>query len=200
MDNVLNWVMQYKYLGIYGMQMLGILGLPIPDDSTLVFYGYLAHQGKLDFGWAWLAACLGSLSGITISYLIGRTLGYYLLEKHGARFGVTHEKIGRVHAWFQRVGKWGLAIGYFIPGIRHLNGFAAGLSELEFPVFALFAYPGGVVWTLLFMLLGNFLGEGWSRIPGAHRRVVLIAAAAVVVLAAAVYFILRRRKSARSSG
>jgi membrane protein DedA with SNARE-associated domain len=191
MDNILHWVMQYKYAGIFGLQFLGILGFPIPDDSTLVFFGYLVHKQQVGFAAAWLAACLGSLCGITVSYWVGRTLGYYLLERHGARFGITHAKIARVHAWFGRVGKWGLTLGYFIPGVRHLNGFAAGLSELEFPVFALFAYPGGAIWTFTFIWLGNLMGESWSRIPSEVKHIVLIAVAAAVA-AVAGYFLFRR--------
>jgi membrane protein DedA with SNARE-associated domain len=191
--------MHYRYAGIFGLQLVGILGFPIPDDTTLVFFGYLVSRSRLGFLAAWLAACLGCLSGVTVSYVLGRTAGHYLLERYGARLGMTPDRISRVHRWFERVGKWGLTFGFFIPGVRHLNGFVAGLTALEFPSFALFAYPGGAVWTLTFLGLGTVLGEGWTRAPETAKPL-LLAAAGAGIAAAASYFLFFRPRRAKPYG
>ena len=198
LDLIWQWILQVKYIGIYLIQMASVMGFPVPDDTTLVFIGYLVHRRTLDFAPTVVAAFLGTISGITVSYWLGRTVGHYLIEKYGARLGVTPEKVARAHAWFARVGKWSLTIGYFIPGVRHLNGFAAGLSKLDYPTFALFAYPGGAVWTLTFILTGVMLGEGWSRAPE-QLKDYLIPAGIALMLAAATVWWLRRRKANRKA-
>ena len=60
------------------------------------------------------------------------------------------------------MGHWALTFGYFIPGVRHFTAYAAGMSELEAPQFALFAYSGAVLWVGTFLSLGYFLGERWD--------------------------------------
>ena len=46
-----------------------------------------------------------------------------------------------------------------MPGVRHISGVFAGLMELPYKTFAIYAYIGGVVWSLLFINLGFFFGE-----------------------------------------
>jgi len=80
-----------------------------------------------------------------------------------------------------------------MPGIRHFTAILAGASGLETPVFALFAYSGGIVWVLTFVSLGYFLGDQWSRMSE-EVQYVLIALTILGVAAAVVYWWIRRRK------
>jgi len=194
--SILHWILQYKYFGIVGILGLGIIGLPMPDETTLVFLGFLVYQHKLNLLPTLLAAFLGSAGGMTVSYFLGRTFGLFLLHRFGPRFGLTESRVEQVHRWFERVGKWTLTIGYFVPGLRHFTALVAGSSKLEFPLFALFAYLGALLWSATFVLLGDFLGESWQRLAGQYRLQVL-AGLAVLALAAGVVLLVRwRRKKA----
>lgn len=117
------------------------------------------RNGNLHIPFTLLAAYAGSICGITLSYLIGRTAGHYLVNKYGGWIGLTHERLADVHAWFEKYGKWTLSFGYFIPGVRHLTGFASGMTELEYDKFALYAYTGAVVWVTTFLSFGYFFGR-----------------------------------------
>lgn len=188
-ENLSHWIIHYKYFGIYFLQAAGILGLPIPDDSTLLFMGYFIHRHRLEWAPTVLAAFLGSASGITVSYLLGHTFGLFLLHRYGSKIGLTEEKLEKVHTWFRRTGKWALVFGFFLPGIRHLNGYVSGSSKLEFSVFAAYAYPGAFVWVLVFILAGNWLGKGWTSLA-ARLRPIPLAILATGVLALAGYLLL----------
>ena len=72
---VLGWITQYGYFAIFLLLVCGIVGLPVPDETLLTFAGYLVFKGNLSLPLAFAAALGGSLSGITISYTLGRTLG-----------------------------------------------------------------------------------------------------------------------------
>jgi membrane protein DedA with SNARE-associated domain len=41
---------QYGYFGIYGLLMLGIFGLPLPDETLLLFCGFLGFEGDFRLG------------------------------------------------------------------------------------------------------------------------------------------------------
>jgi membrane protein DedA with SNARE-associated domain len=164
METALQLVNQYGDIALFLLLVVGIIGLPVPDETLLTFAGYLIFKGHLHFPTTLVAAFAGSVCGITGSYLIGRTGGLYVIHKYGRFLHVTPERLDYVHAWFERVGRWGLFFGYFIPGVRHFTAIIAGTSALEYPVFALFAYSGGLLWVSTFLTLGYFLGEEWQRI------------------------------------
>jgi membrane protein DedA with SNARE-associated domain len=39
MEAVFGWVTTYGYRALFGLLILGIVGLPIPDEALLVFCG-----------------------------------------------------------------------------------------------------------------------------------------------------------------
>lgn len=198
MDRIFEWVSTYGYGAIFVLLLLGIVGLPIPDETLLVFSGYLIFKGTLRPVPAFLTALAGSWCGISLSYTIGRGLGKGAVSKYGRHLHLTEERLDKVHGWFNRVGHWALAIGYFIAGLRHLTAIVAGMSKLEFGSFAAYAWSGGAVWVLTFILLGFFLGEQWRSIAElVHRDVgyaslALLLAIAVILL---IRFLLKRKQA-----
>ena len=193
------WIAHYGYFGIFGLLVLGIIGLPVPDETLLTVAGYLIYRGQLLLIPTGLAALLGSLCGITLSYVIGRATGYLVIERYGPKLHIKMERVHKVHDWFRRVGGFSLTLGYFVPGVRHLTAYVAGASELEYPTFALFAYPGGLLWCSTFITLGYFLGDRWNAIAGKVHEDVLIAAGALALLGGGYVLWRRRRASTRVS-
>jgi membrane protein DedA with SNARE-associated domain len=153
------WLCNYGVFAIFGLLALGIVALPIPEETLLVFSGLMVHQGTFALLPTFLAAFGGSVVGITGSYLIGHTGGLYLIKKYGGYVGFTDVKMAKAHNWFEKYGKWVLFIGYFIPGVRHFTGVFAGISDLEYHHFALYAYVGAFFWVLTFICLGYFFGN-----------------------------------------
>src|SRR5580692_11199589 len=73
MDGVLQWITTYGYGAVFVLLMLGVVGLPIPDETLLVFCGYLISKGDMKPLPAWLTAVAGSWCGITLSCTNGLT-------------------------------------------------------------------------------------------------------------------------------
>ena len=190
---ILAWITQYGYLAIFLLLVLGIVGLPVPDETLLTFTGYLVFKGHLVLPLAAAAALAGSASGITISYWLGRTFGLALIHRYGRYLRLTEEHINRAHRWFERVGHWGLTFGYFVPGVRHITAYAAGISEVRPHQFAAFAYSGAVLWVSTFLTLGYFLGEQWEVVvKEIHHYLLWIWGAGAILLAG--YLVWRRRR------
>src|SRR5215510_7155459 len=93
------WIGQYGYPAIFFLLVGGIVGLPIPDQLLLVISGYLVLTKSLAFGPTILAAALGSIVGITLSYALGRGSRSYL-----ARFRFAAARMNNASAWFERFG------------------------------------------------------------------------------------------------
>lgn len=182
-QQLLAWVTQYGYLAIFLALVFGIVGLPIPDETMLTFTGYLVFAGHLSLPLAFATALAGSISGITISYTLGRVLGMKVIHRYGRYLRISEEHFNKAHSWFERVGQWALTIGYFIPGVRHLTAYAAGISDLEPHRFALFAYTGALLWVSTFIGLGYFLGERWKAVEANIHHYLVLGAIGMAVLA-----------------
>jgi len=173
-ETLIQLLSHHGYPIIFVLLLLGIFGLPIPDEFLLAFAGALISKGRLHFVPTILSATLGSMCGITLSYVLGRTAGIHLVKKYGSRFGLSDEKINHIHMWFERAGRWVLTFGYFIPGLRHIMALIAGTSKLELSVFTTFAYTGGFIWSCTFILLGYFVGVRWAYMSREIHYIALI--------------------------
>jgi membrane protein DedA with SNARE-associated domain len=171
------WLLNYGSFALFGLLALGIIALPVPEETLMVIAGVLIAKGKIEAIPTIMAAYMGSMCGISVSYLLGRTAGRHIIESYGPWFGLTQAKLKSVHEWFESFGKWTLFFGYFIPGVRHFTGFCAGTSYLEYHLFALFAYTGGIFWASTFLSAGYFLGDYWHTayeyVNGVADKIVL---------------------------
>jgi membrane protein DedA with SNARE-associated domain len=200
-SSVLQWVAHYGYFAIYGLLVFGIIGLPVPDEFLLAGCGFLVFQGHLRLVPTFASALAGSMSGITGSYIIGRTLGWKFLHSRLGRFlHIKDELILRVHDWFDRIGHWALLIGYFIPGVRHFTAIVAGTSKLEPRSFAAFAYTGALAWVSTFLFIGYHFGKRWPEILALveHHLKLASAGAGAVLLAYVIYLLVKRQRGSNA--
>jgi len=189
---VLTWVSTYGYSAIFVLLVLGIVGVPVPDETLLISAGYLVSRGRLHPAGAFFAALAGSWCGVSLSYLIGRTLGLGAVHRFGKYMHLTEDRLAKVHRWFERAGHWALFFGYFILGIRHVTAIVAGTSKLEFRSFALYAWSGGVFWVATFIGLGYFFGERSREIAELIHRYVGWGSLVVLVVGGAIFLWHRR--------
>jgi membrane protein DedA with SNARE-associated domain len=165
-------------------QVLGIFGLPIPDELLMTLAGALVRRGTMHATATLAAAIGGSASGITLSYVLGRTVGSAALHRLAH---VPDDAFARTQRWFARFGHWLLTFGYFIPGVRHVTAIAAGAAPMSYAAFARAAYPGAVLWCLVFVGLGYWAGErGAALLALFHSHVRTTTALLAVVVAAGI--------------
>ncbi|WP_149453216.1 DedA family protein [Pasteuria penetrans] len=137
---------------------LGILALPLPDEFMMLLLGYLTLTEKIAIIPIFACAFLGSLTGVSLGFLIGRRYGYPVLVRHGPKFFITHQRLRLARMKFRKHGNWLLLIGYFLPGIRHLTAYMSGISGSSYRNFAAYAYTGAFLWCTTFIGLGRYLG------------------------------------------
>jgi membrane protein DedA with SNARE-associated domain len=193
MESAPVWISQYGYAALFLLLVLGIVGLPIPDETLLAFAGYLVFKGVLAWVPTVLTGFLGSVCGITVSYALGGSVGAYSVDRFGPWLRIKQAHMEQARKWFIHRGRLLLVFGYFIPGVRHLTAFVAGASRLSWKEFALFAYSGALLWSVTFITLGYVLEERWNRLSHTVHRIVLVIIV-VFCVAAASYLLIRRTR------
>jgi membrane protein DedA with SNARE-associated domain len=182
-------ITKYSYFEIFIALGLGIIGLPIPDETLMAYAGFLVFQGKLNYLYTIMVAFMGSSCGITIGYVLGKTFGNQLIKRYASKMHVNSDEIQDAENFYNRYGKFALFIGYFVPGVRHLTAIIAGASRMPYRTFALFAYTGGFLWTITLVSIGYFLGEQWRHVyMYSHRYIIPVVLVSIVVLGIAIYW------------
>ncbi|MFP3390426.1 DedA family protein [Brevibacillus sp. SIMBA_040] len=187
------FLMKYGYVGIFFSLALGVIGLPIPDEVLMTYAGYAVSRGILNLPFTLLSAFLGASVGISVSYAIAAKWGLPLLLKVGPYLNFTPKKIESTQKMFARYGPYLLFFGYFLPGVRHITAYLAGVASMDFRRFAGFAYAGAMLWSLTFLMLGRALGKEWYKVIIFIRHyglVTLLILASIVI----VIFLYRRYK------
>jgi membrane protein DedA with SNARE-associated domain len=127
------------------------------------------------------------VTGITVSYLVGRYAGRSVILRLGRFLHVTEARLDMARNWLERRGRWALVFGYFVPGIRHVTAIVAGASGLRWSAIAPFAYGGALLWSATFILAGYFLGDATPRVaPFLHRYLLTISVGLVTLLVAGI--------------
>lgn len=166
----LHLIETYKYLGLYLSLALGMVGLPVPDETIMTFAGFQVFQGRLNFLLTVGTSIAGSLTGMSISYTVGNKVGIPVLKRYGKYVHLTPERLEKAEEWFRRYRGKSIIAGYFVPGLRHLTAYFAGISELGYGVFLSLAAAGATLWVVIFVSLGRLLGRDWKVFSGLLHR------------------------------
>ena len=167
-DRITALVESLGYWGVFVLMFLENVLPPIPSELIMPLAGYVAGQGKLNFGLVVLAGTVGSLLGALPLYGIGRWIGYQRLcrwtERHGHWLAVTTNDIGRARAWFDRHGRPAVLLCRLVPGIRSFVSIPAGAGEMPLVPFLAYSAVGTLAWTAALAWLGQLLGQNYRRV------------------------------------
>lgn len=185
-----------QHLGLGGVALLcfttGIVGIP-GTEPTMLFAGFnvsehhLTLLGIVGFG------VIGDVLGACVAY----TIGYYgrieLIERHGNKLHISRRRLELAHGWFERYGAPAIFVSRFIPGLRAVFPYAAGVSQMSFAKFLPFAALGSIGWILGLGVLGRAVGSDWKS--WRHSLGYVDYAVLALIVAAVVYLIVRRVRS-----
>ena len=123
------------YFFIFAVLFLCGMGLPIPEDITLVAAGYLAGKGKISFIGALFVGFVGVLSGDVILFLIGRKFGKEVFKWPVFKRVFTPKRIKKAEKEINQHAKLICFIARFMPGLRGPIYLTSGILKVPFKVF-----------------------------------------------------------------
>lgn len=144
----------------------GVVVFPfLPGDSLLFACGAFAAAQNEDVFLFLALIAIAAVVGNTVNWFIGLKFGELLLKpRPGKKPLINPDDIEKTRRFFDRWGGWAVTVGRFLPIIRTLTPFVAGLGRMSFSKFSFYNVLGGVVWTVLFVLAGYFFGSlAWVK-------------------------------------
>jgi membrane protein DedA with SNARE-associated domain len=195
------FLQDFSYLGPFVILLLCGIGLPLPEEVTLIASGLLLHQGKVEFLPITVVCSVAILLGDSLPYWLGRRMGKRALEwrlvakvLHPERFAIVEEK-------FQRYGSWGIFFCRFLPGIRIPGYFSAGTLRMSYVRFLILDGLGVLISVPTSIWIARAFGGQVEKMEEQMENFHLILAFSLVAILSILGFrilIRRREREARA--
>nr|WP_317631053.1 DedA family protein [uncultured Flavobacterium sp.] len=140
----------------------GVVVMPfLPGDSLLFAAGMLAAQPNELNVWVMIVILLiAAITGDTLNYSIGKNIGYKAVQIKifGKQF-VQPEHLEKTHGFYEKYGSKTIVIARFVPIVRTLAPFVAGIGKMNNKTFITYNVIGAILWVFGLTLAGYFLGN-----------------------------------------
>lgn len=146
----------WVYTVLIVMMLLSAVGLPIPEEVTLLSVGFLAYMGthhekfpdlqcaadssRVNVHVAAIVAFVAVVGSDFLIYFIGRVFGRKLLYHPRVHKFFPEHLMKRVETWTHKYGAYACGIFRFTPGLRFPGHLACGM--LKFPAWKFLTIDG----------------------------------------------------------
>ncbi|WP_338598351.1 DedA family protein [Sulfolobus tengchongensis] len=157
--------MIYVFQGLQGYVILLLLmvgegiGLPLPSEVIMPLVGYYSYLGSISLYVGIIVGTLGSLIGSIIAYIIGYKLGLPFLRRYGKYILIDSHRVDALHRWFLKYGDVAVFGFRFVPELRALISYPAGVAQMRILKFIGFTLLGHIIWDVTLSLLGYHLAN-----------------------------------------
>lgn len=128
----------------------------LPGDSLLFALGILSHPDKnaFDAPVLFLLLTTAAILGDQLNYRLGMHFGRRLFKSEDSKlFKKSH--LTKTQEFFAKFGPKAVMIARFVPVVRAMAPFVAGMGKMEFRTFCLYSVLGAILW------VGGCIGAGY---------------------------------------
>jgi membrane-associated protein len=129
----------------------------LPGDSLLFLMGFLAAGGGLNLFILIAVLTAAAVLGDSVNYRVGTYFGSRLLSSKKCLIDRRHVETTR--QYYRKYGKNTIILARFVPGVRSLAPFVAGIVRMDYPVFLSYNIIGGFLWVSGFVLFGYIVAS-----------------------------------------
>ncbi|MDA8387130.1 MAG: DedA family protein [Nitrospiraceae bacterium] len=195
----MNWIHyllnHFPAAGLFVLLVLGGLGLPFPEDATLILCGAFIATGIAPPAHALIASYAGLILMDFFLYHIGRKYGTKLTEHRRFRRIITREKLLRLEERFSRWGGLFLLAGRQFVGLRSQIFVVSGVLKMPYLKFLCIDMISAVVSMSIMVSIGY---AGGNSIKAFSKDINKVGYLAVAAVAAFIFFFIFYRYIRRS--
>ncbi len=140
---------------------------PIPGDVLIVFGGYLAADGLIDFSTVLLLTTFASVLGFMSMYYVGHRWGSEINRKRH-RFWLfrylDYKYMTRAQKWMNRWGQGVIMANRFLAGTRSIISLISGISHTNIKFTVMSSFLSSILWNSILLGSGWFIKENWEVI------------------------------------
>lgn len=181
-------VQTYGLWIVFVLITLESMGVPLPGETALVSAAvYAGSTQAIGIAPIIATAALAAVIGDNIGYMIGRTIGFRLLVRHGRYIHLDAARLKVGQYLFLLHGGKIVFFGRFVAFLRAFAALLAGVNRMAWPRFLMMNALGGLCWATLFGLGAYLFGETMTRVA-APVGVALLLAGLTIAIASVMFF------------
>jgi membrane protein DedA with SNARE-associated domain len=182
-----HYISEFGYAAIFLIVFLQELGVPNPvtNEFVLLFSGYLAFSGVLNFWLVFLTAVSADFIGTTLLYALFYRCGAWIVEHRAKWIPVSPARLEQLANRISTRGRWSIYVARLIPFLRGYASVAAGLLPIPPKVFVPAVAVSAVTWSGGYVTAGRLLGPYWDRAANRIGSVEVAVLVGILTLAAA---------------
>ena len=177
----------FSYLAPFVILLLCGIGLPLPEEVSLIGAGLLLHKGEVEFLPIVLVCSSAILLGDSIPFLLGKKYGAKALDKPWVRRRFHPRRFKRLKERFDEHGTWATFSFRFFPGARIPGYFVAGTMGMSTLRFLLLDGLGVLLTVPISIWVGKLFANQIDRLKATmhdlHLILAFIALSLVLILA-----------------
>ena len=192
-----NWT--YLLLFIIIFCETGLVVTPfLPGDSLLFAVGLTAAFTTLNVHIVAITLVFAAILGDSCNYFIGRYIGDKIFKPDARILKTAY--LDKSQSFFNKHGAKAIILARFIPIIRTLMPFTAGMSRMNYPKFVVLGVLGAFIWvytityTAFFFSNNNFVKNNFSLIVMAIIAISILPAA-ISILKLMINYLKNRKNS-----
>ncbi|WP_207422378.1 DedA family protein [Desertivirga brevis] len=149
----------------------------LPGDSLLFAAGALIATGDtgLDIYLMGVILIVAAITGDAVNYFMGRSIGLRVFKPGNKILKVEYYQ--QTSAFFNKHGGKAVMFSRFLPIIRTVAPFVAGVGHMPFHRFTMYNIIGGIFWIISFLGLGYAFGN----IPVVKENFTLVVFAIILI-------------------
>lgn len=186
------------YSAIVGLLLICGLGVPLPEDITLIAAGVLSALGSISFPGAVAAGFFGVLAGDAFLYTVGRVYGRRAFNLPLIRTIMTPRRIALAERKIMRNSHFICFTARFLPGLRSPIFLMSGIMGVRPLVFYGLDGLAALISVPLWVFVGHWVGENLDMAMKIAEQVQLSIAGALVLLIGGYLLFRRIRKRRRA--
>lgn len=136
-----------------------LVGFFLPGDSLLFTAGLFTANGLIPWpvSTVVIAVIAAAVMGDFVGYHFGKSVGPALYQRKKSFF-FRPNHLRSAQAFYQKHGAKAIVLGRFLPVVRTFAPIVAGIVGLEYKRFVGYNIVGAVLWSVIMVLSGYFLG------------------------------------------
>jgi len=129
LSSIVSFYSSSGYLAVFSVLLLCGMGLPIPEDISIVAGGVISGLGYTNVHIMCVVSFFGVLAGDIIVYSLGRYFGEQIFSRKIGKRLLNNTWYDRIVKSFQKNGKKVLFAARFMPGLRAPIFLSAGITK-----------------------------------------------------------------------
>ncbi|MUN29311.1 DedA family protein [Sulfuracidifex metallicus] len=171
-----------SYTILLVLMFLEALGLPVPSEVIMPLAGYFSSQGQYNLVGAILIGTLGAMIGSLFDYFIASRIGEPILLRYGKYIKLNQSNLMKMYSWFNSYGVFAVFFARFLPALRALISYPAGLVRMNIGRFSIATLLGQLIWNGVLAYVGFLFGKNYSTVVGQIDHLVYVITIILIIV------------------